>query len=98
MLPIILRSSELNEVLSKLKIQVDKMFEWFQNNYFKSNPENCHLLTTSKSERVIEISGDLIKSENRTKLLGVYIEGRLNFAKKQVKSHMHYQGYLNTWT
>ena len=42
------------------------MLEWFQNDYFKSNLEACHLLTTSKSELDIEISGNLIKSENRT--------------------------------
>ena len=28
-------SSELNKILSKLKIVVDKMFKWFKNNYFK---------------------------------------------------------------
>ena len=70
--------SELNEVLPKLKIEVDEIFNWFQNNYFKLNSEKCHLLTT-KSEVDIEILENLIKSENSTKLSGVNIEGRLNF-------------------
>lgn len=34
--------SELNDDLPK-----DKMFKWFQNNYFKPNSEKCHFLTTS---------------------------------------------------
>ena len=55
------------------------MFKWFQNDYFKSKPEECHLLITSKSEVDIKISGKWIKSENRIELLEVNIEGRLNF-------------------
>lgn len=35
-------SSELSEVLSKLKVEVDKTFKWFLNKYFKSNIEKCH--------------------------------------------------------
>ena len=50
--------SKLNEVLSKLKIEVDKMFKWYQNNDFKSNSEICHLLTTCKSEVDIKVSGN----------------------------------------
>ena len=55
------------------------MFKWVQNKYFKSNLEKCHSLTTSESEVAIKISRNLIKSQKRTKLLDVNIEGRLNF-------------------
>ena len=47
-------SSELNEVLQKLRIEVNKMPKWFQNNYFKLNPKECHLLATSKSEMTLK--------------------------------------------
>ena len=33
-------SSELDKVISKLKIEVDKIFKWFQHNYFELNPKN----------------------------------------------------------
>lgn len=49
------------------------MFKSIQNNYFKSIDEKYHLLTTSKSEVDIKISKSLIKSEKRTKRLGVNI-------------------------
>ena len=74
--------SELSEVLSKLKVEVDKTFKWFLNKYFKSNIEKCHWLTTSKSEVDKKIFETLIKSENRTTLLGVNIKGRLNIDPK----------------
>ena len=47
-------SSELNEVLQKLRIEVNKMPKCFQNNYFKLNPKKCHLLATSKSEMTLK--------------------------------------------
>ena len=75
-------SSELSEVLSKLKVEVDKTFKWFLNKYFKSNIEKCHWLTTSKSEVDKKIFETLIKSENRTTPLGVNIKGRLNIDPK----------------
>ena len=77
-------SFEINEVLSKLKIEVDKMFKWFQENYSKLSTERYHLTTCnlliyllelatfvnpSKSKVDIKISNKVIKSESRTKLL-----------------------------
>ena len=48
-------SSELNKVLQKLQIKVDKIFKWFQNNCFKSHSEKMSL-TTCKSEVHIRVS------------------------------------------
>ena len=77
-------SFEINRVLSKLKIEVDKMFKWFQENYSKLSTERYHLTTCnlllyllvlatfvnpSKSKVDIKISNKVIKSESRTKLL-----------------------------
>ena len=77
-------SFEINGVLSKLKIEVDKMFKRFQENYSKLSTERYHLTTCnlllyllvlatfvnpSKSKVDIKISNKVIKSESRTKLL-----------------------------
>ena len=56
------------------------MFQWSQNNYFKSNSEKCHLPTTSK----------LINREKRTKHVGVNIKDILNFCyHTQMLSKLH---------
>ena len=72
-------SFEINGVLSKLKIEVDKMFKRFQENYSKLSTERCHLTTCnlllyllvlatfvnpSKSKVDIKISNKVIKSES----------------------------------
>ena len=77
-------SFEINGVLSKLKIEVDKMFKQFQENYSKLSTERYHLTTCnlllyllvlatfvnpSKSKVDIKISNKVIKSESWTKLL-----------------------------
>ena len=43
------------------------------------NPEKCHLITTSKAEMEIAILNNLIKNEERVKLLEIHIGGNLNF-------------------
>ena len=71
------------------------VFEWFSNNYLKSNPDKSHLLLTSISEISIQIEGCIIKTNTSRKLLGVIIDHKLNFTeyvsklcKKQVKNSM----------
>ena len=36
-------SWEPQEILLTLKNECNKMFQWFQNNYFRSNIHKCHL-------------------------------------------------------
>ena len=78
MIPLLLVFLNLIKFYQNSKLMWIKNFKWFQNNNFKANPEKYHLLTTPKPEVDIEISGNLIKKVNRTKLLGITIGGRLN--------------------
>ena len=41
----------IDTVISELQLTSDKLFEWFKNNHMKANPEKCHLLLSSKSQR-----------------------------------------------
>ena len=45
----------------------------------KGNPDKCHLITSSKTPVGIEVSNITIVSEEKVKLLGIYVENRLNF-------------------
>ena len=55
------------------------MFHWFSTNNLVANAGKCHLLTSSKTPVDIHISNTEILNEERVKLLGVNLEGRLNF-------------------
>ena len=55
------------------------MFEWFHNNRLKSNARKCNLITSSTSPVEIQIENTKISSVKRVKLLGVHVDGRLDF-------------------
>ena len=55
------------------------MFHWFSTSHLVANAEKRHLLTSSKMPTYIHISNTEILNEEGVKLLGVNLEGRLNF-------------------
>ena len=62
----VLKSLEKKSVLAKY---------WFENNFMKYNPENCHLIFSGyKDEEVWEnIEKDMILKRNDVKLFGISI-------------------------
>ena len=72
-------SSELDMALKKLRSYTIKIFKWFHDNRVKSNPGKCTLITNSTSLVEIKIENTIISSVKRVKLLGVHIDGRLDF-------------------
>ena len=72
-------SSEINTVLKSLESASSEMFKWFSSNHLKANADKCHLITNFKSPVKIDISGFTLIGEDRVKLLGVDIDGNLNF-------------------
>ena len=90
--------------LKKLKRYTIKIFEWFHNNHLKSNARKCNLIASSTSLEEIRIENTIISSINRVKLLGVHIDGRLDFGyhvsqicKRASKKYTLYLGYANIW-
>ena len=97
-------SSELDVALKKLRSYTIKIFEWFHNNRLKSSAGKCNLITSSTSPVEIQIENTIISSVKRVKLLGVHIDGRLDFdyhvnqiCKKASKKYTLYLGYINIW-
>ena len=35
----------IENVIQKLEINGNKIFQWFSDNYLKANPDKCHFLT-----------------------------------------------------
>ena len=53
---------------------------WFECNYFKMNPDKCHLLVCKHTKDVSIILGnEIIDSSDSVKLLGITIDKKLNF-------------------
>ena len=66
-------------VISGLQSTSEKLFNWFEKNHLKANPEKCHLLLSSKSSIETKIGGASFKSSKIETLLGVSINSELNF-------------------
>ena len=72
-------SSNIKNLLDNLQGAFENMFHWFSTNNLVANEGKFHLLTSSKTPVDIQISNTEILNEGRVKLLGVNLEGRLNF-------------------
>ena len=72
-------SSYIKNVLDNLQGALEKMLYWFSTNNLVANAGKCYLLTSSKSPVNVHISNTEILNEERVKLLGENLEGRLNF-------------------
>ena len=66
-----------NIMLDNLQRALEKMFHWFSTNHLVANTGKFHLLTSSKTAVNMHISNTEILNEERVKLLGLNLEGRL---------------------
>ena len=66
-------------MLDNLQGALEKKFHWVSTNNLVASAGKCHLLTSSKSSVDIHIFNTEILNGERIKLLGVNLEGRLNF-------------------
>ena len=67
------------EVISQLEKSCKSIFEWFENNLMKANPDKCHLLLSKKENFVANINEIRISNTRFEKLLGVTFDNQLNF-------------------
>ena len=72
-------SSNIKNVLDNLQGALEKMFQWLSTNNLVANAKKYYLLTSSITPVDINISNTEILNKERVKLLGVNLEGRLNF-------------------
>ena len=71
-------------IIEKLKVKVNDIFQWFNENVLKENADNCHQLITTNEERNISVRGKKIQNNKSKKLLGVAIDNKLHFTE-----HVH---------
>ena len=69
----------LEEVMQKLELTTNNLFEWFKNNHMKANTDKCHLLVTRDTDVTAKIGEFDVKNSREEKLLGVKINTKLSF-------------------
>ena len=67
------------EVISQLEKSSKSIFEWFENNGMKANPDKCHLLLSNNENFEANINEKRISNTRFEKLLGVTFDNQLNF-------------------
>ena len=67
------------EVISQLEKSLMSIFEWFENNGMKANPDKCHLLLSKNGNFEANINENRISNTKFEKLLGVTFDNRLSF-------------------
>ena len=72
-------SSKIKHVLTNRQGASGKLFSWFSANHVVTNARKYHLLTSSNLLVDIRITNTMISNVERVKLVGVNIEGRVNF-------------------
>ena len=76
--------NSIEEVIQKLENAAKMLFQWFNDNQMKANPDKCHFLCHSNSEDSLTIETQKIKNSKFKKLLGIKLDSKLNF-----NSHIH---------
>ena len=71
------RESEI--VISELSTITKTIFNWFENNGMKANPDKCHLIVTENGNFQIEHDNFLIENSVCEKILGVKVDNKLTF-------------------
>ena len=67
------------EVISQLEKSSKSIFEWFENNDLKGNPNKCHLLLRKNDNFEPNINENRISNTRFEKPLGVIFDNQLNF-------------------
>ena len=67
------------EVISQLEKSSKSIFEWFENNGMKANPDKCHLFLSKNENFEANTNENRISNTRFEKLLGVTFDNQLNF-------------------
>ena len=72
--------ANIETLIDNLQFNTNTLLTWFDNNFFKLNPDKCKLLITNHVDDIgINVNNTIIKAEKSVKLLGVQIDNELKF-------------------
>ena len=78
---VICSGCEYEDVKAELMLNVDKIIEWFRDNHMKVNPDKFHCIVFGNvvNPGTFIINGNIVRPEEKVKLLGVHIDNKLDF-------------------
>ena len=79
---------KLNRIRRNLEMEFMILHQWFHENHMTLNPGKCHYMVIGSRDLSHEIMlhNNKITSSNEEKLLGIFLDSKLNFeAKNQAK-------------
>ena len=71
--------SNTDALIDNLAKDSSTLMKWFNDNYFKMNPDKCRLLITNHVDDISTIIGEIKKCSKSVKLLGIKIDNKLDF-------------------
>ena len=72
-------SENVDVTLEKLEEVGKVLFEWFSNNFLKTNADKCRLILSTDERFSINIDNKVIKNSSNKKLLGINLNNRMGF-------------------
>ena len=70
-------AQDISSVISEPQRITKKNFDWCRNNHMKANPEKCHVILSSNTQREIRFANTSIASSPSEKLLGITLDSEL---------------------
>ena len=70
---------EHDKVIKSLEKNIDKLFDWFSDNFLKANPHKCHLLINTDENVTLKIKNETITNNSNQKLLGILSHNKFDF-------------------
>ena len=72
---------DLNQIRRNLEMDFMILHQWFHENHMTYNPGKCHYMVISVRDlsHEIKLNNNKITSSNEEKLLGIFLEVKLNF-------------------
>ena len=73
------KEDNITRLLNLLETETSAVLDWFRTNEMKSNDDKCHLIVANCEDLSLNLEHDVIRSSDSVKLLGVFIDKKLNF-------------------
>ena len=71
----------LTELLKLSEKESRIVLDWFRKNEMKSNDDKCHLIVANNENISLNLEYDTIESSDTVKLLGVFVDKKLDFSE-----------------
>ena len=73
---------ERDKVIKSLEKNVDKLSDWFSDNFLKANPDKCHLFINTDENVALKIKNEFITNSSNQKLLGILFNNKFDFNER----------------